>query len=194
MLFRFDTIKPMNNRRLLNLIERIQNLVESEEKNILKTLGLQSVHLRILRYLSVCNKYSNTPYALSNFLGNTKGTTSQSLKLLESRGYIIKSKNTKDRREVHLDMTQKGNELLNTVSNAILLEESSETDPEVAERILQQLLHEIQRQNDQKMFGVCKTCMHFRTEPKGFRCGLTGEPLRTEETELICHEHKEKVL
>lgn len=106
----------MSETRLLDLIERIQNLVTYEEKKVLNPLGLQSIHLKVLRYLSVCNKYSNTPYAVSEFLGNTKGTTSQSLKLLQNKGYLTKSKDKKDKRGVHIELTNKGYELLDAVS------------------------------------------------------------------------------
>jgi hypothetical protein len=53
---------------------------------------------------------------------------------------------------------------------------------------LRSLLVVLQRQNGQRAFGVCNRCVHFLTEARGARCGLTGEPLAREQTERICRE------
>ncbi len=50
--------------------------------------GLQLVHVEILQYLSVCNRYSDTTQTISEYLGQTKGSISQSLSNLEENGYI----------------------------------------------------------------------------------------------------------
>ena len=68
---------------VFDLIERIAALIRSEERKKCTAVGLQTVHLQALNYLSRCNKYSDTPAALTNYLGMTKGTVSQSLSLLE---------------------------------------------------------------------------------------------------------------
>lgn len=181
----------MSENRLLDLIERIRNLVTYEEKKVLNPLGLQSIHLKVLRYLSVCNKYSNTPYAISEFLGNTKGTTSQSLKLLQNKGYLTKSKDKKDKRGVHMELTTKGYELLDTVSKKIRLQNTKRSDLESVNTCLENLLLDMQSANGMRSFGVCRTCFFFQKEHNGFRCGLTHEMLEPEQTEKICHEHTE---
>lgn len=45
--------------------------------------GLQLVHVEILQYLSVCNRYSDTTQTISEYLGQTKGSIFQSLGHLE---------------------------------------------------------------------------------------------------------------
>ena len=45
---------------LFDLIERIAALIRSEERKKCTAVGLQTVHLQALNYLSRCNKYSET--------------------------------------------------------------------------------------------------------------------------------------
>ena len=184
----------MSVTKLFNLIERIGNLVRSEEKKKLSPLGLQPIHLQVLNYLSVCNKYSNNPMAISKYLGNTKGTTSQTINVLESKGYIRKEKSQNDKREVKLEITSDGLELLKLFSNSIYSTVLNFKEVSFAENVLEQILAFLQKRNDYKTFGVCKTCSYFLHETNGFRCGLTKEQLYENETDLLCHEHKPKAV
>ncbi len=60
----------MGNHRLLTLAVRIKNTIVSVETKIPNTDRVRSIHLKLLKYLSVCNKYGNIPYVLSNLPGN----------------------------------------------------------------------------------------------------------------------------
>ena len=98
----------MNKLKMALLLERIGNLLRSEEKARGAAVGLQSVHLRILGYLSRCNRYSNTPAGVTEYLGTTKGTVSQSINILEQRGFIEKRADENDGRVVRLLLTTEG--------------------------------------------------------------------------------------
>ena len=50
---------------------------------MLRARQLEPVHLATLRYLCNCNRFSNTASAITEYLGQTKGTISQTLKVLE---------------------------------------------------------------------------------------------------------------
>lgn len=63
-------------------IERISSLRSSLVRKAATAAGLQFIHAEILEYLGRCNRYSNTAQALTEYLGLTKGSVSQSLKLL----------------------------------------------------------------------------------------------------------------
>ncbi len=76
---------------VFDLIERMAALIRSEERKKCTELGLQPVHLQVLDYLSRCNRYSDTPAALTNYLGMTRGTVSQTVLLLVKKGFIKKS-------------------------------------------------------------------------------------------------------
>ena len=57
---------------VFDLIERMAALIRSEERKKCAEFGLQPVHLQVLDYLSRCNRYSDTPAALTNYLGMTR--------------------------------------------------------------------------------------------------------------------------
>ena len=80
------------NDELFNLIERLANLLRQETRLEGQSLGLQPIQQEALYYLSTCNRYSDTTLAVTEFLGLTKGTVSQSLKILESKALISKVK------------------------------------------------------------------------------------------------------
>lgn len=183
----------MSLTNLLNLIDSIGNLLRSEEKKFLKPLGLLPIHLNVLNYLYTCNKYSNNPAALTRYLGNTKGTTSQSLNVLEKKGYILKEKIKDDKRVVKLHLTEKANDLLTQLSFEDSGNFFNDKSIEVAESVLTNILKSLQLSNQNRTFGVCKTCDFFIDEGDGFRCGLTQEKLFDFEIEQICQEHESEL-
>ena len=192
-MFRYDTICCMSLTNLLNLVDSIGNLLRSEEKKFLKPLGLMPIHLNVLNYLSTCNKYSNNPAALTRYLGNTKGTTSQSVNVLEKKGYLLKEKIKDDKRVVKLHLTKKAEELLDQLSFEDSENFFNNKSIEVAESVLTNILKSLQLSNQNQTFGVCKTCDFFVDEGDGFRCGLTQEKLFDFEIEQICQEHESEL-
>lgn len=156
---------------------------------------LQPVHLEALTYLARANRYSNTARALTDYLGATKGTVSQSVLVLYRRGLIKREADARDRRIVRLRLSAAGRKLVADVARASLWTEAVETLPalqrEQARQALESLLRELQRTRDGRTFGVCRTCRHFQTDTgEGFRCGLTGEPLSDRDATKICREHE----
>ncbi|MFP2924191.1 MarR family winged helix-turn-helix transcriptional regulator [Pyxidicoccus sp. 3LG] len=184
----------MSADRLYALLERIGNLLRTEERAAGLRHGLQPVHLQALRYLESCNRYSNTPAALTEYLGLTKGTVSQTLLLLEDKGLLSKVADTEDRRVVHLHLTDAGRAVLRDTLPPALFTQALRGLPgggEGLEESLSGLLRSMQVANAGRSFGVCASCKHFRREGPGrFRCGLTEEPLSREESTLLCREHE----
>lgn len=178
---------------VFDVIERMSALIRSEERKKCTEFGLQSVHLQVLDYLSRCNKYSDTPAALTNYLGMTRGTVSQTLLLLEKKGYIKKTTDTVDRRVVHLSLLPEGKailakarpcELFNQASGLLQANELPRYD-----ETLVTVLTALQKSNKSHSFGLCRTCKFFTRFPDGFLCGLTKEPLSEEDSKKICQEH-----
>lgn len=189
-------ISNMNKTQIASLIERIGNLLRIEERASGADSGLQTVHVQILSYLSQCNRYSNTPAGVTDFLGSTKGTTSQSINILETKGFINKVPDKEDGRVIHLELTEKGRQF---IKNEFPPNEFSNTldilDPVESKRLselLTKLLVNLQRKNNSKLFGVCNSCKHFKKNGlnKSHQCGLTLEPLSEKESLLICREHE----
>src|SRR5687768_12799752 len=97
---------------LAQYIERISALHRSVMRRFAQEEELQTVHLEILVYLVQCNHYSDTTQALSDYLGQTKGSISQSLSLVEEQGFIRRQQDEKDKRVFHLLVTPKGRNLV----------------------------------------------------------------------------------
>ncbi len=53
---------------LLELVERLGNLMRTELRKTGADEALQPVHLQALTYISKANRYSNTPQALADYL------------------------------------------------------------------------------------------------------------------------------
>lgn len=176
------------------LLERIGNLLRAEERLQGAEYGLQPVHLHTLSYLSRCNRFSDTPAAVTEYLGATKGTVSQTLQVLEKKGLIAKAADKADKRQVHLHISTAGKRLLNrlTPPESInkALEELSASQCGAVEQQLEQLLMQLQQQNDLRSFGVCHTCRYNEQDGGKYRCGLTQLPLQQKEIMQICREHE----
>jgi MarR family transcriptional regulator, negative regulator of the multidrug operon emrRAB len=176
-----------------NLIERMAALIRSEERKRCAEYGLQLVHLQVLDYLARCNKYSDTPAAVANYLGMTRGTVSQTLLLLEKKAYIKKTSDTIDRRVVHLSLLPEGLALLEQAKPSELFKDATEVlkqnDSKQYDEALADILTALQKSNQSYTFGLCKTCKFFTVCQEGFLCGLTKEPLSESDSELICQEH-----
>ncbi|MCC6598870.1 MAG: winged helix-turn-helix transcriptional regulator [Alphaproteobacteria bacterium] len=169
-------------------IERLSSLQHSLMRKAAGTQGLQLVHFEILHYLSLCNRYSNTAQALSEYLGQTKGSISQSLKFLEDQAYIIRQPDTRDRRYVRLFLTDKGQETFTQMAAAGLV--PALPDDPALNHALKNALGTWQRENGIKSFGQCRSCKYNQNPGEGvFYCALLKESLSAQDTEKICREH-----
>ncbi len=178
---------------VFELIERMSALIRSEERKKCSELGLQSVHLQVLDYLSRCNRYSDTPAALTNYLGMTRGTVSQTVLLLEKKGYLKKTVDKIDRRKLHLTLLDAGLLIINASREADIFKDAralfNQESYDDYEQAFVGALKALQKANKGQSFGLCKTCHYFTASELGFSCGLTQELLSTNDSEKICQEH-----
>lgn len=174
--------------RFLYLIERLGALQRSEMRRYASENGLQMVHLEVLIYLLHCNRYSDTTQALSDFLGQTKGSISQTVSFLENEGYLKRTQDLNDKRVFHLQLLPKSRRTAQVFEEQFYGKFPMEN---ITESSLENALANIQKQHGLKSFGLCSTCK-FNTNPTGkkFVCGLTGESLSNEDVKLHCREHE----
>jgi DNA-binding MarR family transcriptional regulator len=186
-------MNAMANIDVFDLIERMSALLRSEERKKCTELGLQPVHLQVLDYLSRCNRYSDTPAALTNYLGMTRGTVSQTVLLLMKKGFIDKTVDDHDRRMIHLSLLTEGEAILKKARSSELFNRASSIFKEnnLAQHndIFANALTSLQKANKSQSFGLCKTCHYFTESSTGFMCGLTKESLSQTDSEKICQEH-----
>ncbi|MGY9014418.1 MAG: MarR family winged helix-turn-helix transcriptional regulator [Rhodospirillales bacterium] len=175
-------------------LERLASLLRSERRNRLLKHGLQPIQFEVLYYLSICNRYSDTPMGVTDYLGQTKGTVSQTLKVLEKKGLIEKKTDSKDKRVSHMNVTKQGRKLVREVRVSPLLQQTADSlnkaGFEKIDLALSELLFAVQSVNQFKSFGQCASCIHNgKVDGGGYFCQLTQEPLSNKEIELICREH-----
>lgn len=179
---------------IFDLIERMSALIRSEERKKCSELGLQAVHLQALEYLSRCNRYSDTPASLANYLGMTRGTVSQTLLLLEKKGFIKKTTDLIDRRKVHLSLLDSGLVVLAEVCDTHLFNQARnvfehDVNNQGVEAVFVSALKALQKAHKGHSFGQCETCKYFTEVTLGFRCELTKEPLSLNDSSKLCQEH-----
>ena len=184
----------MNATEGQDLFERLNNLLRMEVRSFGLKYGLQPIQIEALTYLTRCNRYSDTPQAVTEYLGLTKGTVSQSLKVLEQKGLLRKQQDTEDKRITHLAVTAKGRKLIEQAFPAKSLDaalaKTSSLQGQKLEETLRSLLHEMQQQHGRKTFAACHTCRFNEHHEKGYVCGLTKEALSGRDIQLICREHE----
>ncbi len=153
--------------------------------------GLNPAQWAALRYLGRANRYSRTPTAISDYLGTTRGTMSQTIKALEAKGLIGRETSGRDRRAVLLRLTGAGeaaleNDPLHCVASVagVLGDEMDE-----ASRFLDRVVDCLQAKSGGLSYGVCTDCTHFCRNSFAedvHRCGLIGDPLSVEDSTKIC--------
>ncbi len=183
----------MHELNTFKLIERISTLLRSEERKKYAAVGLQPVHGQVLEYLAKCNRHSDTPAAVTEYLGSTKGTVSQSIQVLERKQYIVKLPDPEDRRVVHLALTETGRELIDSLKP---LDIFTQAERQIASQqfdtlgaALNATLTALQQANSSKTFGLCRTCSYFGERDYHYHCELTQLPLEQADTEKLCREH-----
>ena len=169
-------------------LERLSSLYKSQVRQAAGAEGMQVVHVEILQYLAISNQYSNTAQAISEYLGQTKGSISQSLKILEKGGYIQRQPCPDDKRVTKLYLTAKGEESLIKVSAKVMPNLEGKTEETES---IKALLQQWQTSNHHQGFGQCQSCKYNRQLEDGqFQCGLTQALLSLSDIKKICREHE----
>lgn len=160
--------------------------------------GLLPVQWEALRYLHRANRFSRTAAALTAYLGLTKGTVSQTLNTLESKGLVKKQVDLKDRRSKQLSLSTKGKRLLLrdplevTVTTITELGNSAQR---VLNKSLESFLAFRLAAQGRQPFGQCRDCRYFAYgHPEGdpHYCQLLHEKLAPADAEAICFEQLPK--
>lgn len=183
----FGTLEPMADipARIHLAVSQMTSMFRSELRGAATSHELKLVQLEALIYFGRANRYSDTPAALGEYLGLTKGTVSQSVAALERRGLIEKTTDSRDRRRQHCALTKAGAAILKDVLPLTYLP-SGEKDASALEGVVRQL----QEANGYRSFGVCRTCRLHEVKGNKAVCGLTKESLNRQDAKLICREHE----
>ncbi|MDF0607002.1 MarR family transcriptional regulator [Neisseriaceae bacterium TC5R-5] len=176
---------------LFDLIERLANLQLRTLTDIPAFKSLPQVQVRALYYLFRCNHYSNTPSAVTEYLGLTKGTVSQSLRKLEEQGLIARESDIQDKRKVKLLLSDYARGAIAAAlrQESITLAQQALPDNRLdLEQGLIQILRIVQQTEGIRLFGVCQQCRFHLQQNGSPYCDLTKEVIPADKTTLICRE------
>ncbi|PAJ72390.1 MarR family transcriptional regulator [Pseudoalteromonas sp. NBT06-2] len=184
----------MKTQFIYHTIERLGELLKIAARKAGAEYGLQPVQLEVLHYLSVCNRYSDTLMAVTEYLGQTKGTVSQTIKILEKKQLLDKISDLKDKRVSHLKITPKAIALIkDKIPTTMFINASNHlslTQQQGISSTLQLLLTTLIQSNNMKSFGHCFSCRYnAKSGDSGYFCNLVKEPLTEKDVLLICREH-----
>ncbi|MFP5450701.1 MAG: MarR family winged helix-turn-helix transcriptional regulator, partial [Thermoleophilia bacterium] len=181
--------------RAAELIERLGLVRRAARRAAAASAGLSAAQLEALGYLAACNRFSDTPAAVAEYLDATRGTTSQSLLALERKGLIARMRDPRDGRVHHLAPTPAGRRVLDRAEGTDEITDALAAlgpQREQLEALLDRVLRAAQRRRGGRTFGRCARCRHLSGAPGARRCGLTDEPLSARDTTLLCIEHEER--
>ena len=157
--------------------------------------GLTPTQWTALRYFSRANRFSRTPSAFAAFHGTTRGTASQTIKNLETQGYLTRLRLEADGRSARLDLTDK--------AKAILVNDIFESVVRAADalptgvrdqfaNVLQRMLGQVASERCKPAFGTCASCKHLqgdgycREGQAPYTCGFSSGPLLLNELGELC--------
>jgi len=153
--------------------------------------GLNPAQWEALRYLNKANRYSASPSAMADYLGATKGTVSQTLIALESKGLIRRDRCPNDRRAIVLALTAAGHEML--VQDPLcqiyaVTEKVPEAERQQLAGVMKSILDDLCVKHNNSQFGVCGDCCHLGEGScaGSGTCGVTGDALEATDIKLIC--------
>lgn len=170
-------------------LERLGALLQQSVREDAVRHGLLPIHVQVLQYLAQANRYSDLPIAIAEYFGITRGTVSQTLAVLERKALVRKEADARHGKRIHLKLTPAGMAVLQgswaeRVQSALDMQDEA---PQLADA-LHGVLVTLQRLNGRHAFGICRQCAHFLADADINHCGLTGEPLTTEQAAKICRE------
>jgi DNA-binding MarR family transcriptional regulator len=176
-------------------LERLARLMRAAEHD----QGLNPAQWEALRYIARANRFSNSPGALTRYLGATKGTISQTVMALERKGFIAKARRADEKRSVELALTARGRDVLAKDSWSRLATAAETLGGKTKRRMakgLRELLEQELRRGQHQSFGVCASCRFFREKGRDsdaagpHLCMLFEQPLSSAESHKICAGHE----
>ena len=157
--------------------------------------GLTSTQWTVLRYFARANRFSRTPSAFAAFHGTTRGTASQTIKNLETQGYLTRLRSAADGRSTRLDLTAKARAMLVNDLFEAVVRAADALPPGVRGHFantLQRMLGQVAAERGQPLFGTCATCKHLEggcregQAPSSYACGFASEPRLLEDLDELC--------
>lgn len=186
--------KELSTEDIVILLERLSRLVRAQEH----ASDLNPAQWEALRFLSRCNRFSNSPAALTRYLSATKGTISQTLIALERKGLVTKSPRPGQARSIVLALTADGEHKLQDDPWRQVFAAIESNGAKTRKRLASgahKLVSQIIKSRGLPTFGSCETCRYFREggapdDVKGKHwCLQFEQPVSKTDATKICASH-----
>lgn len=159
---------------------------------------LTSAQWLALRFFARANVFSRTLSGLATYQATTRGTASQTIKALESRGYLRRERSPYDGRSSILTVTDKAQRRLSGDPLASVFNDIDQLDTkkqELLRDILRRLVGQLGGDARRQAVGSCRDCIFLlirRLSAQGnsiqvnFFCKCIGMPVKEGELGLLC--------
>lgn len=193
----FDLNYQNNNieSKIVAGLERISHsfrilLWEASKENKLTPLQIQV--MLFLNYHD--SKYCNVSY-LSKEFNVTKATISETIRILEEKNLIKKSKSDDDSRSYSISLTDKGKELADKhalFTNQIhqCIQSLSKYEKEIFLNIILNIIHQLVKSGVINVQRMCFTCKYYQYKENQHFCLLLNRALETRSIRVDCPEHE----
>ena len=159
--------------------------------------GLNPAQWSALRYFERANRFSRTVSAFAEYHGTTRGTASQTIRVLVKKGYLRRLPAMHDQRSFRLDLTERAQRELGSDPFTEFVSAAGALPPEQCSALargLRAMLEQVLEKRARRPFGVCTTCEHLCAVDGGdgrcgHRCRLQDETLAEQELGRICVDH-----
>ena len=182
-------------RAVAELVEQLGHCACSEAFSA----GLNPAQWSALRYFERANRFSRTVSAFAEYHGTTRGTASQTIRVLVKKGYLRRLPAMHDRRSFRLDLTERAQQELGSDPFAEFVSAAGTLPPEQCSALargLRAMLDQVLEKRARRPFGACTTCEHLcaldgqSDGGYGHQCRLQDEALAEQELGRICIDHR----
>ena len=174
--------------RIAELLVHIGRTARSEDARS----GLTAAQWTCLRFFARANGSTRNPSGFASFQATTRGTASQIIKTLETRGLIMRRRSATDGRSACIDLTEAGHAMLARDPLRDMIEVIARLAPTERARFLDtlsRLAFGVAGMREVPAFGTCHDCSHFTPSgdagQSGY-CACMAAELATEETSKLC--------
>lgn len=144
-----------------------------------------------LRFFARANSASRTPSAFASFQATTRGTASQTVKSLETKGLLARRRSEHDGRSVVFEITEDGRAMLCEDPLRQLMAALDRLPAAACETLslsLAQVAADLAALRGCRAFGTCDGCSHYAADggSKGGYCACVAADLAPEEIGRLC--------
>ncbi len=182
---------PRSPRALAAALKHLARLSEPDAGGT----GLTANQWTALRFFAEANRFSRTVSAFAAYNATTRGTASQTVKALETRGYLTRTRFDRDARSARIDLTERGwIKLAEDPAQALTqaVAQLPATLRAQIDRAVERLTWWVASARRQQPFGTCDACRHLQARADataragGYYCRMLAAYLDVDDMRGLC--------